>query len=98
MYKESCADQEHGQGLYTWVDGEVFGGEFVDGKPHGVGVKSWPDGERWVMNWNPPKYQESLWFLGEYCKVFSSKLEYLISCVGAIISKGRRVLFVCEKL
>ena len=25
---------------------QVFGGEFVDGKPHGVGVKSWPDGER----------------------------------------------------
>ena len=25
---------------------QVFGCEFVDGKPHGVGVKSWPDGER----------------------------------------------------
>jgi hypothetical protein len=33
--------QEHGDGLYSWVDGEVFGGEFVDGKPHGLGVKSW---------------------------------------------------------
>jgi hypothetical protein len=43
--------QEHGDGLYTWVDGEVFGGQFVDGKPHGLGVKSWPDGERYSGDW-----------------------------------------------
>ena len=43
--------QEHGDGLYTWVDGEVFGGQFVDGKPHGLGVKSWPDGEKYSGDW-----------------------------------------------
>jgi hypothetical protein len=35
-----------------WLDGEVFGGYFVDGKPHGAGVKSWPDGEMYSGEWN----------------------------------------------
>jgi hypothetical protein len=39
---------KHSPHIAQWVDGEIFGGLFVDGKPHGYGVKSWPDGERYV--------------------------------------------------
>ena len=35
----------HGQGTYTWADGDVYKGEFKDEKKHGQGTFTWASGE-----------------------------------------------------
>jgi len=33
-----------GQGVFTWVDGRKYEGEYLDDKKHGYGKFVWPDG------------------------------------------------------
>lgn len=34
----------HGKGVYTWKDGRVYDGEYVEDKKNGYGVYRWADG------------------------------------------------------
>lgn len=31
----------HGKGVYTWKDGRVYTGDYIDDKKHGYGVYKW---------------------------------------------------------
>jgi len=33
-----------GQGIFTWVDGRKYEGDYLDDKKHGYGKFTWPDG------------------------------------------------------
>lgn len=33
-----------GKGVFTWVDGRKYEGEYLDDKKHGYGKFIWPDG------------------------------------------------------
>lgn len=37
--------------MYIWKDGEMFEGEWLDGKFHGKGVKTLPDGTIFDGDW-----------------------------------------------
>lgn len=37
----------HGNGVYTWADGDRYEGEFKEGKKHGRGVYTWAHGRRY---------------------------------------------------
>ncbi len=41
-------DKRHGQGAYTWPDGEKYIGEWRDDKRHGQGTNTWPNGRQHV--------------------------------------------------
>lgn len=34
----------HGKGLYTWLDGRKYEGDYENDKKHGLGVYTWADG------------------------------------------------------
>ena len=38
----------HGQGTYTWADGEKYVGEFKDDMPHGQGTYTYANGDKYV--------------------------------------------------
>ena len=38
----------NGKGLYVYIGGGKYKGEFKDGKPHGQGTSTYPDGEQYV--------------------------------------------------
>ena len=33
-----------GKGTFTWADGRIYVGSYLNDKKHGVGVFKWPDG------------------------------------------------------
>ena len=37
----------HGKGKYTWPDGRIYDGEYVNDKKEGEGVYSWSDGRQY---------------------------------------------------
>ena len=41
----------HGYGIYTWSDGRIYTGEFVDDLKEGEGTLEWPDGRKYVGSW-----------------------------------------------
>ena len=41
----------HGQGKFTWDDGRIYEGEYVDDKKHGHGKFIWPDGKIYDGSW-----------------------------------------------
>lgn len=41
----------HGSGLFTWADGRVYEGEYVDDKKEGQGIFTWPDGRKYDGAW-----------------------------------------------
>ena len=44
-------DKQHGQGTYTWANGEKYVGEWKNGNKHGQGTFTWADGEKYVGEW-----------------------------------------------
>lgn len=44
MFKQG---RRNGQGTYTFVDGTVYVGDWVNGKIEGYGVCKWPDGKKY---------------------------------------------------
>ena len=45
----------HGQGTYTWADGDNYVGEFKGGKQHGQGTYNYANGEKYVGEWQDGK-------------------------------------------
>ncbi len=43
----------HGQGRYTWPDGIVYEGSFVDSTVSGRGTITWPDGRLATLSPSP---------------------------------------------
>ena len=43
--------KEHGQGVYTYANGDKYVGEHKDGKRHGQGTLTWADGTKYVGEW-----------------------------------------------
>ena len=41
----------HGRGVFTWCDGKIYDGEYVDDKKEGYGVFKWPDGKLYMGMW-----------------------------------------------
>ena len=52
---EVLNSQFHGQGTYTFFNGEVYVGEWKDGAPHGQGTYTWPDGSKYVGEYKDNK-------------------------------------------
>ena len=40
-----------GNGIFTWLDGRVYDGQYSQDKKHGVGVFTWPDGRKYKGDW-----------------------------------------------
>lgn len=38
----------HGKGIYKWLDGRMYYGDYVNDKKHGFGVYVWADGRAYV--------------------------------------------------
>ena len=55
---EQDDDERHGQGTYTFLDGEKYVGEWKDGKEHGQGTKTHSDG----------KIEKGIWENGKLTK------------------------------
>ena len=36
-----------GKGLFTWLDGRVYTGDYYNDKNEGLGVFQWPDGQKY---------------------------------------------------
>jgi len=45
----------HGEGTYTYDDGEKYVGAWKDGKMHGQGTWTYPDGQKYVGAWKDDK-------------------------------------------
>lgn len=41
----------NGKGVFTWTDGRVYEGEYVEDKKEGYGEFQWPDGRRYNGEW-----------------------------------------------
>jgi len=41
----------HGQGTYTWADGQKYVGEWKNGAINGLGTLTWADGSKYVGEW-----------------------------------------------
>ena len=41
----------HGQGVYTWSDGRIYEGEYLNDKKHGHGTYTWADGRFYEGPW-----------------------------------------------
>ena len=39
---------KHGQGTDTFITGDIYNGEYKDGKPHGKGEYSWKNGSYYI--------------------------------------------------
>ena len=35
----------NGKGIYKWIDGKMYEGEYINDKKHGYGVFTWQDGK-----------------------------------------------------
>ncbi|NIU26990.1 hypothetical protein GWN75_21240, partial [candidate division KSB1 bacterium] len=42
----------HGEGTYKYTNGNVYEGEWVDGRKSGQGTQTWADGEKYVGGWS----------------------------------------------
>lgn len=52
VYKGDWKDnQRHGNGIYTWADGEKYEGTFTHDRREGRGIYMWPSGERYEGLW-----------------------------------------------
>ena len=45
----------HGHGIFTWPDGRIYTGNYVEDKKHGFGKFVWPDGKVYEGEWNDGK-------------------------------------------
>jgi len=45
----------NGSGIFTWSDGRVYEGDYVDDEREGNGVYRWPDGSMYVGGWKEGK-------------------------------------------
>ena len=45
----------HGKGLFKWVDGRSYEGEYYLDKKQGYGKFKWPDGRLYEGQWNDGK-------------------------------------------
>lgn len=41
----------HGKGIYKWVDGRFYSGEYVNDKKHGKGAYRWADNRVYIGTW-----------------------------------------------
>ena len=42
----------HGKGVFTYKDGKVYKGDYVNDKKEGHGVCEWPDGRSYDGSWS----------------------------------------------
>ena len=45
----------HGKGVYKWLDGRLYTGNYVNDKKDGYGVYVWADGRAYLGNWSNGK-------------------------------------------
>ena len=43
----------HGEGEYTWGDGRMYKGSYLNDKKHGFGEYTWNDGRKYIGNYHP---------------------------------------------
>ena len=57
VYEGSMRDgKRHGQGTFTWPDGDRYEGEWRDNIKHGKGIKTWADGSRYEGEWRDDEW------------------------------------------
>ena len=50
----------HGQGTYTWANGDKYVGEWKWDKQHGQGTYTWADGAKYVGEWKSDEPWEGI--------------------------------------
>jgi hypothetical protein len=68
--------KKHGKGKYTWADGSIYSGQWVENKINGVGVYLWKDGRRYYGQWKDNDmegigiyfYSDGMRYDGQYLK------------------------------
>jgi hypothetical protein len=45
----------HGKGIFTWIDGRKYVGDYKNDKKHGHGVFHWPDKRKYEGFWKNGK-------------------------------------------
>lgn len=48
-------DKKHGNGIYTWADGQSYSGAWQNGKQHGVGEQTFSNGSKRKGIWENGK-------------------------------------------
>ena len=38
----------HGKGVFEWLDGRKYIGEYIEDKKEGKGMFEWPDGKKYI--------------------------------------------------
>lgn len=41
----------HGKGVYQWMDGRKYVGDYSNDLKHGFGIYQWADGRRYEGHW-----------------------------------------------
>lgn len=70
-----------GIGIYKWLDGRSYTGEYLDDKKHGYGVFIWNDGRRYAGYWANGKQHG----LGQYEKPSEGKIKYGLWEEGKVV-------------
>ena len=45
----------NGNGVYIWMDGRKYEGDYLKDKKHGFGIYTWADGKRFEGMWENGK-------------------------------------------
>lgn len=53
----NCNNRWHGEGKYSWPSGQVYEGEFRQGKKHGKGTLLLKNGHKYIGNWRLGKQE-----------------------------------------
>ena len=59
----------NGKGIMAWPNGDVYIGEWKDGKTHGVGTLTWSYGAKYVGEWKDGKTHglgKMTWYNGKF--------------------------------
>jgi hypothetical protein len=51
-YKGQLVNGNRALGIYRWLDGDCYMGNFLNGKIHGYGMYLYPNGDVYVGNWS----------------------------------------------
>ena len=90
-------NKHHGQGAYTWANGEKYVGEWRQDKPHGQGTYTWADGNKYIGAYkNGDKNGQGTYIVG-YDHVFEGRpLKYGDRFVGEFVEgwpKGEGIYY-----
>ena len=55
----------HGEGTYTFSNGEKYTGEYIDDKRNGEEIYAWPNDDMYLGEWRDGKKHGTAWFISK---------------------------------